>query len=461
MKLFVYLTDLLGFSASGFFAYALIMNTGISGTDILTWNVAPWLILVASVVYYLFGLYDFMGRIEFKKHFYALLMAQLVVAFTLICIDGIFLNVLANGVIAVSAVFQLAFLTVMRTLWLRIASQGKQGLRAWIVVREMKAEDALIRKFASEGNKWFSLQGVWQAGPGSKPVSEHDFPDTDLIILSPNLDSAVKQEWTRISAQLSKEVLIVPEWHELVLSAAQPQQIDDVVVYSIVPPRLSMFDRAAKRAIDLFISSVLLLLASPIMAMMFVLIPSTSKGKALFTQERVGLDGKTFRLLKFRSMVEDAEKGTGPVLAIDRDARITKLGQFIRTTRIDELPQLINVLRGEMSLVGPRPEREFFIAKFMKEMPHYTDRLKVKPGLTGLAQVRGNYATSPADKLRYDLMYIRDYSPAMDLKLLFQTAIVVLQREASRGVQANDHQAAVGFLKRLSGTQSEMAATQD
>ena len=135
------------------------------------------------------------------------------------------------------------------------------------------------------------------------------------------------------------------------------------------------------------------------MLLMWVIIPMTSQGKALFMQERVGLHGREFRVFKFRSMVDNAEQHTGPVLAGAGDARITRFGQFIRATRLDELPQLITVLRGEMSLVGPRPERAYFVEQFKLELPHYTYRLMVKPGLTGLAQVMANYTTTPSDKL--------------------------------------------------------------
>jgi lipopolysaccharide/colanic/teichoic acid biosynthesis glycosyltransferase len=134
-------------------------------------------------------------------------------------------------------------------------------------------------------------------------------------------------------------------------------------------------------------------------------------------------------------MVNDAEKKTGPVLAADKDPRITPIGHFIRATRIDELPQLINVLKGDMSLVGPRPEREFFIRQFEKDMPNYKYRMTVKPGITGLAQVMANYSTTVEDKLRFDLMYIRNYSFANDIKILLQTIRVVLQREQAKGVQ--------------------------
>jgi lipopolysaccharide/colanic/teichoic acid biosynthesis glycosyltransferase len=134
-------------------------------------------------------------------------------------------------------------------------------------------------------------------------------------------------------------------------------------------------------------------------------------------------------------MVQDAEIQTGPVLASDKDPRITKLGSFMRATRVDEIPQLFNVLKGDMSLIGPRPEREFFIKKFEQDIPDYKYRLRVKPGITGLAQVLANYTTSVEDKLRYDLMYVRNYSFMLDLKIFLQTIRVVLQRDQAQGLK--------------------------
>ena len=181
-------------------------------------------------------------------------------------------------------------------------------------------------------------------------------------------------------------------------------------------------------------SLALLLLSSPVLLLVAALIPLTSKGSAWFRQERVGTNGKPFHILKFRTMVADAEQHSGPVLASESDPRITPLGRFLRATRIDELPQLFNVLKGDMSLVGPRPERAFFVEQFEREFPAYELRHAVKPGLTGLAQVVGRYSTTVERKLHFDLLYIYNYSLLLDLKILLQTIRVVLQREQAAGL---------------------------
>ncbi len=192
--------------------------------------------------------------------------------------------------------------------------------------------------------------------------------------------------------------------------------------------------REIKRALDLLGGSFLLLVLGPVILFFAVLIKLTSKGQAFFKQARVGKSGKLFEIIKLRTMQTGAEKATGPVWARRRDSRITKLGSFLRKTHIDEFPQLINVLRGEMSLIGPRPERPFFVNRFRREIPNYEMRLAVKPGITGLAQVRYKYDESLADvrnKLTYDLVYVKRMSWGMDTRILLWTLRTVNGRNAN------------------------------
>ena len=156
-----------------------------------------------------------------------------------------------------------------------------------------------------------------------------------------------------------------------------------------------------------------------------------SSGPAVFKQERLGLDGRAFVIYKFRSMRLDAEK-YGPAWAAKEDKRTTRTGRFLRKYRIDELPQLVNILRGDMSFVGPRPEREYFYEIFSRKIPDFTARLAVKPGLTGLAQVNGGYDIGPAEKLKYDKEYIRKFSFKTDLSIVFNTVSVVLRGTGAR-----------------------------
>lgn len=188
---------------------------------------------------------------------------------------------------------------------------------------------------------------------------------------------------------------------------------------------------AIKRVFEVVFSIGLLLFTFPVLILTALAIKLESPGPIFYRQARNGLNGRIFHVIKFRSMRVDAEKN-GPQWAEKNDSRVTRVGQFIRKTRIDELPQLINVLRGEMSLIGPRPERPMFTEQFEKEIPGFKNRLLVKPGLTGWAQVNGGYDITPKEKLELDLYYIENQSFTLDLQILLKTVWVVLSGSGAR-----------------------------
>jgi exopolysaccharide biosynthesis polyprenyl glycosylphosphotransferase len=221
------------------------------------------------------------------------------------------------------------------------------------------------------------------------------------------------------------EVGVVKEMRSKVMVDNQSQIVlgnmsADKIVYSV-----------AKRAFELVFSLLLLIVTLPVLLVTAIAIKLESPGSIFYKQERVGKDGKLFNVWKLRSMRSDAEKN-GPQWASKNDSRVTKVGQFIRKTRIDELPQLFNVLNGEMSLIGPRPERPMFTEQFDKEIPGFKNRLAVKPGLTGWAQVNGGYEMTPAEKLDLDLYYIEKQSFKLDAKIFFQTIKVVCTGDGAR-----------------------------
>ncbi|ADU26662.1 sugar transferase [Ethanoligenens harbinense] len=191
------------------------------------------------------------------------------------------------------------------------------------------------------------------------------------------------------------------------------------------------YARYGKRLFDVLVALAGCVLLSPLMLIAAVGIRLESKGPVIFKQERLGLGGKTFVIYKFRSMRIDAE-ASGPAWAKKNDIRITRFGRFLRKYHVDELPQLVNILRGDMSMVGPRPERAYFYAQFERDIPEFRDRLAVKPGLTGWAQVNGGYDIGPKEKCRYDKTYIRRLSWRMDLLVLFKTVTVVFQGLGAR-----------------------------
>ena len=222
---------------------------------------------------------------------------------------------------------------------------------------------------------------------------------------------------------------IVPDLYEILSGQAKTSQIYGLPLIDIMPQLMPEWEKRLKRILDICVSLLILLLSSPITLLTCLAIKLDSKGNAFFKQERCGINGSVFKMIKFRSMRKDAEKYSGPVWSTKDDPRITRVGKIMRKIRIDEIPQMLNVLKGEMSLVGPRPERPYFVEMLSKEIPYYKRRLKVRPGITGWAQVKHKYDESIDDvkvKLRYDLFYIENMSLRMDFKILFRTIFVVL-----------------------------------
>jgi exopolysaccharide biosynthesis polyprenyl glycosylphosphotransferase len=303
-------------------------------------------------------------------------------------------------------------------------------MRLLIVADDAEECQVLADKFKAHACPWYQTVGCIQS-TDQKAIEERLY-DVDAVALKATLTS--KAEILATCAKTGKEVLVIPDTMDLTLLGATPRQLDDLLILSIHPLGLRPVQLLWKRTIDILGAATGLLLFSPILLVLAVAIPLNSKGRAIFKQERVGKFGRRYQLYKFRTMVDDAERSTGPTLAGYGDPRITTFGRFLRASRLDELPQLVNVLKGDMSLVGPRPERPFFVERFESTIPNYVLRSFVKPGVTGLAQVMGKYTTTAEDKLRFDLMYLHNYSLLLDLKLLFQTVRVVLQPERAKGL---------------------------
>ncbi|OGU75156.1 MAG: exopolysaccharide biosynthesis polyprenyl glycosylphosphotransferase [Ignavibacteria bacterium RBG_16_34_14] len=224
-------------------------------------------------------------------------------------------------------------------------------------------------------------------------------------------------------------IKIVPDLYEILSGQAKTSQIYGMPLIDIMPELMPEWEKKLKRAFDIIISLLILIITLPVCIIIAIAIKIDSKGPVFFTQGRCGQNGKVFTIVKFRSMVLEAEKMSGPVWSQKDDPRITGVGKIIRQTRIDEIPQMFNVLKGEMSFVGPRPERPFFVEKLANEIPYYKRRLKVRPGITGWAQVKHKYDETLEDvkiKLKYDLFYIENMSLRMDFKIILRTIYVVL-----------------------------------
>lgn len=230
---------------------------------------------------------------------------------------------------------------------------------------------------------------------------------------------------------LKVTVDVVPAMYETFLGTID-SIVGDVPLMRIATGNLPRYQTWVKRAVDFVGAVFLTIILSPIWMIACLAIIIEDGFPVFYKQQRVGIHQKPFDVYKMRTMVKDAEKLSGPVLASEDDPRITKVGKFLRTYRIDELPQLINVLQGTMSFIGPRPERPVFVAEYLKTIPGYAERFRIKPGVTGLAQINGGYATTPARKLKYDLMYVYHQSLAMDAQVVIETLKVVLTGKGAR-----------------------------
>ncbi len=222
---------------------------------------------------------------------------------------------------------------------------------------------------------------------------------------------------------------IVPDLYDVIIGQVRTNQIYGFPLIEILPQLMEPWEKTVKRMIDIVFSLIILVCFLPAGLIIAALIQIETRGPIFYTQERVGKDGKIFKIIKFRSMIEGAEKITGPVWASVNDSRITKVGRVLRKLRLDEVPQFINVLDGNMSLIGPRPERPFFVEKLRKVFPLYTRRLRIQPGITGWAQVKGGYDQSlehVRQKLEYDLFYLENMSLRMDMKIMINTMYVML-----------------------------------
>lgn len=223
---------------------------------------------------------------------------------------------------------------------------------------------------------------------------------------------------------------LLPDFYQLVSGLSKTNQIFGMPLVEISPEPMPLWEKTIKRILDILVSVVILLVTFPFLIIIGMAVRLTSPGPAIYKQKRVGRHSKLFTIYKYRTMLNNAEKHSGPTWATKDDPRVTKLGYWLRKLRIDEIPQLINVLKGDMSLVGPRPERPHFVEQFSKQIPLYTRRLRVRPGITGWAQVKWKYDSSLDDvkeKTKFDLFYIENASLRMDAKILINTIITIIK----------------------------------
>ncbi len=337
----------------------------------------------------------------------------------------------------------------LRATQKRLLEAGIGARNTLIVGWSEKARDLcdMVLKYPALGYKLVGFVDTAKPKTG-KRAKQSEYKNIPLVGSSEQLSSLIGQHDVRevlIGLDLSEHdkllhiinecngyevgLKIMADLYDIVSGQARVSSIYGAPLIEVSSEIMKPWEESLKRSLDVLVSLLILIIGLPIWLLVAALIKVDSSGPILYGQERVGRNGRAFRIFKFRSMHADAEKKSGPVWAAKRDPRVTRVGKIIRRLHIDEVPQFINVLRGDMSLVGPRPERSFFVERLAAELPLYKRRLRVRPGITGWAQVKHKYDESIEDvkvKLKYDLFYIENMSWRMDLKILFNTFYVML-----------------------------------
>lgn len=394
-------------------------------------QVVPYISIALVLLFWLFGLYE----TSWKR--------PLEVLYSII-LSIVFLNIVSmaltfffrafsfpRSVFVISALAQLLLLGTWRIIWLTYQNRTDTKKNVMVVGANGDGH-AIASKMASLHGRNYNIIQVNETGIDQVHI-DSVMDKTDIVCIGSAVPKEEREMLITVCLNNDKEVFLVPELYEILIHNANIDRMDDVTVFRISGLELTQSQQLIKRVFDLVLAATVLIVALPLSPIISLVVRLSSPGPIFYIQRRTGQNGKPFNLYKFRTMVNNAEQETGPVLATENDPRITKVGRLLRASRMDELPQIINVLKGDMSFVGPRPERPTFVKQFCATIPEYRFRLKVKPGLTGLAQVQGKYDTDPVDKLRHDLYYIRNYSPLLDLQIIFQTLCVVLTPEAARG----------------------------
>jgi exopolysaccharide biosynthesis polyprenyl glycosylphosphotransferase len=332
-------------------------------------------------------------------------------------------------------------------VWQRtIAADGPLDV---VVVGPLQAAEARADAIVSQKNRIYRLAGIiteCSAGETlqasvSSPSVISGYDETaaaltntgaDAVLICPEVPMSVRSRVIAEAIQRRLVVMIIPTLADIEMYAPSLDQLDGIPIFRL-RPWLATNSTRWKRAFDLFLALLAAVPATPIIALAALVTAIDSPGMSPFyLQERVTEAGRVFKLIKIRTMIADAEGATGPVLASEDDPRITRVGRILRRTRIDELPQIWNVIRGEMSFVGPRPERPYFVSQFSRDIPAYDQRHRVRAGITGLAQVSGKYGTTAEDKLRYDLIYVNTVSLWRDAAILLHTIRTMLLKDRAR-----------------------------
>ena len=362
-----------------------------------------------------------------------------IIALILLLLSFIYIGyTLPKTVFGLMLVFQLVSLSIIKGIAYLILK--RVNVKTSLVFGPRVEVNKLAKKILYDDNKFIYLKYLVydEFENGEINILFDYINNVDYLYLTESLPTDKKNIIISYCLKIQKKFYLVPKLYELSINKASVSQVGDTLLYEINELGLTLEQRFFKRTFDLLISLIVFIIAAPIMLLTAIVIKIYDKGPIFFKQERITKNNKKFMLYKFRTMILNAEEKTGPILASSNDERITKIGKFIRFTRLDELPQLVNIIRGDMSLVGPRPEREYFIKKFIEENKDYQYRLKVKSGVTGLAQALGCYNTNFNEKLKFDIYYITNYSFLNDIYILLHTIRSIFDPSSAQGLSKEE-----------------------
>lgn len=419
-KIAIILVDLVLINIAYILAFLVRYNWTLPSFNFEPYLVSTPFITVAALIYF-----DVFGLLKFYRKTLQETAATLFKSIFILSMTTVTITYYLRGfsfprlILAMAPVFQFILLFTWKGIVLYVRRRFSSHLKLMVIGERSELRSILDKVSHTLKRAKLHVHCVVPSDEINKAFKR--LKDVDEVFISDNVSDNDKMSIITECLAQKKVVYIVPRMFEISLSSARMVQFEDMPAFMLDRLGLTTEQRFFKRLFDLVLALIGIVITAPIMILTAILVKSTSKGPAIYKQTRITVGNKKFKVLKFRTMYVGAEDETGPVLSSGNDPRITKLGRVLRNLRIDELPQLFNVLKGEMSFVGPRPERPFFVEQFSKEIPEYTHRYLVKAGITGYAQIYGKYDTSAVDKLKYDLLYIRDYSLMLDIKLILQT----------------------------------------
>ncbi len=307
--------------------------------------------------------------------------------------------------------------------------------RRLLLISGIYPVDDITQKFSTRKDKYNIVKSM-NISEGIEKVYEECLGDYDGVVIW-DVPSQYRNGLVKYCYGRNIRIYVMPKITDVLLKGSTQLHLFDTPVLLLREYAIKVEQRAIKRLIDIVLSLLLIILTSPIMLITAIIVKAYDGGPVLYKQVRCTQNRREFKIMKFRSMRVDAEKDGVARLASKNDSRITPIGKFIRKCRIDELPQLFNILVGDMAFIGPRPERPEIIAQYLEEMPEFAFRMKVKAGLAGYAQVYGKYNTTPYDKLKLDLTYIENYSVWLDIKLMLLTVKILFTPDSTEGVDDN------------------------